>query len=51
VKIALVHYYLEEYPENCHYAVINGRDYSFLHRAGLERTRLFSVFDALLTSP
>jgi hypothetical protein len=26
----------EEYPENCHYAVINRRDYSFLHRAGLD---------------
>ncbi|MDR3160098.1 MAG: glycosyltransferase family 1 protein [Spirochaetaceae bacterium] len=25
-----------EYPENCHYAVINSRDYSFLHRAGLK---------------
>jgi hypothetical protein len=28
-------YYPGEYPENCHYAVINSRDYSFLHRAGL----------------
>lgn len=26
----------EEYPENCHYAVINRRDYSFLCRAGLK---------------
>ncbi|MFP3091251.1 glycosyltransferase [Treponema sp. TIM-1] len=26
----------DEYPENCHYAVINSRDYSFLHRAGLK---------------
>jgi hypothetical protein len=26
----------EDYPENCHYAVINSRDYSFLHRAGLK---------------
>jgi hypothetical protein len=25
----------QDYPENCHYAVINSRDYSFLHRAGL----------------
>jgi hypothetical protein len=24
-----------EYPENCHYAVINRRDYTCLHRAGL----------------
>jgi hypothetical protein len=26
----------EEYPVNCHYAVINNRDRSFLHRAGLK---------------
>jgi glycosyltransferase involved in cell wall biosynthesis len=26
----------EDYPENCHYAVINSRDYSFLLRAGLK---------------
>jgi hypothetical protein len=26
----------EEYPANCHYAVINRRDLSFLHRAGLK---------------
>jgi hypothetical protein len=25
-----------EYPENCHYAVINSRDYSYLHRSGLK---------------
>jgi glycosyltransferase involved in cell wall biosynthesis len=24
-----------DYPENCHYAVINSRDYAYLHRAGL----------------
>jgi glycosyltransferase involved in cell wall biosynthesis len=26
----------EDYPENCHYAVINSRDYSFLSQAGLK---------------
>jgi hypothetical protein len=26
----------DDYPENCHYAVINSRDYSYLHRAGLK---------------
>jgi glycosyltransferase involved in cell wall biosynthesis len=26
----------DDYPVNCHYAVINSRDYSFLHRAGLK---------------
>jgi glycosyltransferase involved in cell wall biosynthesis len=30
----------DEYPENCHYAVINSRDYSFLHRAGLKTAGL-----------
>jgi glycosyltransferase involved in cell wall biosynthesis len=25
-----------EYPDNCHYAVINSRDYSYLHRSGLK---------------
>jgi hypothetical protein len=29
-------YTAAEYPDNCHYAVINSRDYSFLHRAGLK---------------
>jgi hypothetical protein len=29
-------YYPGEYPENCHYAAINSRDYSYLHRAGLK---------------
>jgi glycosyltransferase involved in cell wall biosynthesis len=26
----------EDYPVNCHYAVINSRDYAFLHRGGLK---------------
>ncbi|MDR1947821.1 MAG: glycosyltransferase family 1 protein [Spirochaetaceae bacterium] len=30
----------EDYPENCHYAVINSRDYSFLLRAGLKHEGL-----------
>ena len=29
-------YMAEEYPENCHYAVINSRDYQFLLEAGLK---------------
>jgi hypothetical protein len=28
-------YAAADYPENCHYGVINNRDFSFLHRAGL----------------
>ena len=30
----------EEYPENCHYGVINSRDYSYLLKAGLKREGL-----------
>jgi glycosyltransferase involved in cell wall biosynthesis len=33
----------EDYPENCHYAVINSRDYSFLHRAGLKSAGLHLI--------
>jgi hypothetical protein len=33
----------EDYPENCHYAVINSRDYSFLHRAGLKTEGLHLI--------
>jgi hypothetical protein len=33
----------ENYPANCHYAVINSRDYSFLHRAGLKREGLHLI--------
>jgi glycosyltransferase involved in cell wall biosynthesis len=33
----------EDYPDNCHYAVINSRDYSFLHRAGLKQEGLHLI--------
>jgi glycosyltransferase involved in cell wall biosynthesis len=33
----------EEYPENCHYAVINSRDYSFLLQSGLKREGLHLI--------
>jgi hypothetical protein len=33
----------EDYPENCHYAVINSRDYSFLHRSGLKAAGLHLI--------
>jgi glycosyltransferase involved in cell wall biosynthesis len=32
-----------EYPENCHYAVINRRDYSYLKRAGLKEEGLHLI--------
>jgi glycosyltransferase involved in cell wall biosynthesis len=33
----------DDYPENCHYAVINSRDYSYLHRAGLKSEGLHFI--------
>jgi hypothetical protein len=33
-------YMNEEYPENCHYAVINSRDYRFMLEAGLKKEGL-----------
>jgi glycosyltransferase involved in cell wall biosynthesis len=32
-----------EYPENCHYGVINSRDYFYLHRAGLQTEGLHLI--------
>jgi glycosyltransferase involved in cell wall biosynthesis len=32
-----------EYPENCHYGVINSRDYFYLHHAGLHREGLHLI--------
>jgi hypothetical protein len=32
-----------DYPENCHYGVINSRDYSFLRRAGLSAEGLHLI--------
>jgi glycosyltransferase involved in cell wall biosynthesis len=32
-----------EYPENCHYGVINSRDYLYLHRAGLKTEGLHLI--------
>jgi hypothetical protein len=33
----------DDYPENCHYAVINSRDYSYLHRSGLKSEGLHLI--------
>jgi glycosyltransferase involved in cell wall biosynthesis len=38
----------QNYPENCHYGVINRRDYSFLHRAGLKKEGLHFLPNAVL---
>lgn len=37
----------QNYPENCHYAAINRRDYSFLHRAGLQKEGLHLLPNAV----
>lgn len=37
----------EPYPENCHYAAINSRDHSFLHRSGLEASAVHLLPDAV----
>jgi glycosyltransferase involved in cell wall biosynthesis len=38
-----VYVHCGEYPENCHYAVINRRDYICLHRAGLNAKGLHLI--------
>jgi len=38
----------QSYPENCHYGVINHRDYSFLHRAGLKKEGLHFLPNAVI---
>jgi glycosyltransferase involved in cell wall biosynthesis len=37
----------EAYPEDCHYATINSRDFSFLHRSGLELSGLHLLPNAV----
>ncbi|MFZ5368502.1 MAG: glycosyltransferase family 1 protein [Spirochaetota bacterium] len=38
----------QNYPENCHFGVINRRDYSFLHRSGLKKEGLHFLPNAVL---
>lgn len=37
----------QNYPANCHYGVINRRDYSFLHRSGLQKDGLHLLPNAV----
>ncbi|MGB5984142.1 MAG: hypothetical protein WBG37_02475, partial [Desulfobacterales bacterium] len=37
------HYFEEDYPENCHYGVINSRDYGLLRAAGLKPVGLHRI--------
>ncbi|MDR2102700.1 MAG: glycosyltransferase family 1 protein [Treponema sp.] len=41
----------DDYPENCHYAVINTRDYSYLHRAGLKKEGLHLIPNEVIPVP
>ncbi len=41
----------EDYPENCHYAVINSRDYEILKKAGLSEEGLHLIPDAVKPLP
>jgi glycosyltransferase involved in cell wall biosynthesis len=41
----------DDYPENCHYAAINSRDYSFLHRAGLKAEGLHFIPNEVRSIP
>jgi glycosyltransferase involved in cell wall biosynthesis len=41
----------DDYPENCHYAAINSRDYSYLHRAGLKNEGLHFIPNEVRSVP
>ena len=40
-------YFAEEYPADCHYAVVNSRDYRVLRRAGLTQKGLHHLFNTV----
>jgi len=40
-------YFAEEYPANCHYGVVNSRDYGVLLKAGLTENGLHQLFNAV----
>lgn len=44
-------YFEEPYPEDCHYAVINSRDYGILLDAGLRKEGLHQLFNAVAPLP
>jgi glycosyltransferase involved in cell wall biosynthesis len=41
-------YFEDEYPQNCHYGVINSRDYRFLKASGLKKEGLHLVPNAVI---
>ena len=40
-------YFAEEYPEDCHYSVVNSRDYHILLKAGLKKEGLHQLFNTI----
>ncbi|MDX1708862.1 MAG: hypothetical protein R3274_09700 [Desulfobacterales bacterium] len=40
-------YFKEEYPENCHYCVVNSRDYQILLKSGLKKQGLHPLFNCV----
>lgn len=43
----LIYYANEPYPENCHYGVINSRDYRILVQAGFKKNGLHKIFNTV----
>jgi glycosyltransferase involved in cell wall biosynthesis len=40
-------YFKEDYPQDCHYSVINSRDYRILLKSGLKKQGLHQIFNAV----
>jgi hypothetical protein len=40
-------YFKEDYPTNCHYSVVNSRDYRILRKSGLKKRGLHRIFNTV----
>ena len=40
-------YYTEDYPKDCHYSVVNSRDYRILLKSGLKKKGLHQIFNTV----
>ena len=40
-------YYNEDYPQDCHYSVVNSRDYNILLKSGLKKEGLHLIFNTV----
>jgi glycosyltransferase involved in cell wall biosynthesis len=43
-------YFNEDYPQDCHYSVINSRDYQILLKSGLKKQGLHQIFNTVYLS-